>query len=91
MKESATLDLIKGSFSPSDAKEILIDIVNSKIRFHSMRTFSSQERFGKPDLVSEQKIEYLKEARQNIQIFISEAIAQEKNIVIDAVIELNLE
>ena len=56
-----------------------------------MRIFSSRERFGKPDPVSERKIEYLKEARQNVQMFISEAIAQEKNIVIDAVIELNLE
>ena len=91
MKESATFNLIKGSFTPEDAKEILIDILNSKIHFHSMKIFSSRERFGKPEPVSERKIEYLKEARQTVQTIISEAIAQEKNIVIDAVIELNLE
>ena len=91
MKESATLDLIKGSFTPEDAKEILIDILNSKIHFHTMTIFSSRERFGKTEPVSERKIEYLNEARQTIQAIISEAIAKKKNIVIDAVIELNLE
>ena len=91
MKESATLDLIKGSFTPEDAKEILIDILNSKIHFHTMKIFSSRERFGKTEPVSERKIEYLNEARQTIQAIISEAIAKKKNIVIDAVIELNLE
>ena len=36
--ESLTINLIDGEFSPGDAKEILIDLINKKIQFHSLKS-----------------------------------------------------
>lgn len=38
--------LIEGSFSDEEAKDVLKNFFESKIHFHEMRNFSSEERFG---------------------------------------------
>lgn len=91
MNKTETVNLIKGTFEPEDAKELLLQLLNSKIDFHNRRNWSSQERFGKPDLVSKQKLEYLAEARKNIQTFLTEAINQKKSVIINSSIELKIE
>lgn len=66
MYKTETVNLINGTFAPEEAKELLLELLNSKINFHSRKNWSSQERFGKPELVSKQKMEYLAEARNKI-------------------------
>ena len=90
MNKTETVNLIKGTFEPEDAKELLLQLLNSKINFHNRRNWSSQERFGKPDLFSQQKLEYLAEARKNIQTFLTEAIIQKKSVIINSSIELKI-
>ena len=91
MKKIETVNLIKGTFAPEDAKEILMELLNSKINFHNLKNWSSKERFGKPDSFSTQKLEYLNEARENLKIFLAEAINQKKNITINSTIEIKIE
>lgn len=54
------LTLISGSFSNQEAKEILTSIFSSKIKFHELKNFSSQERFGKDDETAAKRLPKLK-------------------------------
>ena len=48
------------AFSPSGASEVLFGLISSKIHFHSMENFSSNERFGKDKPNSQRRIKALK-------------------------------
>ena len=41
--------MIEGEFSPKESRELLFSVFKSKIRFHRLKNFSSQERLGKND------------------------------------------
>lgn len=49
MEKQDIFTLIEGQFSPTESRELLLSIFKSKIRFHRMKNFSTQERFGKDD------------------------------------------
>ncbi len=91
MKKTETIDLIKGTFTPDEAREILLKLLADKINFHNMKNWSSRERFGKPDIDSEQRLKYLDESRKNVEMFILKAISEQKNITINSSIEMNIE
>ncbi len=91
MKKTETIDLIKGTFTPSEAQELLLDLLNSKINFHSKKDFTSRERFGKPDAVSEQKLKYLTESRNKVRTLISKLINEEKSVTLNSTIEIIIE
>jgi hypothetical protein len=63
---SLTINLIDGEFSPEDAKEILIDLINKKIQFHSLKSHENWERFGQVDDFSIGRIQALESAREKI-------------------------
>ena len=83
MKRTETIDLVKGTFTPKEAQEILLQLLISKTNFHNLKNWSSRERFGKPDVNSEQRLKYLEEYRQKVQTLISKASNEQKNIVIN--------
>ncbi len=58
--------LIDSSYTVSEAREILLAILNSKIQFHQLKTFSHDIRFGRPDEHSEKRIKELEETRRAI-------------------------
>lgn len=91
MKETETVNLINGTFSPEEAQELLLELLRSKINFHNIRNWSSKERLGEPDTTSEQKLIYLEEARRNLQMLLAEAIIQQNSVTIIATIELKIE
>ena len=86
-----TIELIKGIFTPDEAREILLQLLDNKINFHNQRNFSSRERFGKPDLYSEQRLEHLMESRKRVVTLVSRSIDEEKTITINSSIEINIE
>lgn len=45
--------LIDSNYTASEAREILMAIINSKIQFHQLKTFSHDIRYGIPDAHSE--------------------------------------
>ena len=55
MKKTETLMLIDGSFTIDEAKEIVVNIIFSKIIFHNVKNLSSQERFGKDDEIAKKE------------------------------------
>ena len=78
-------ELINGKFLTEESSEILQNIFASKIQFHQMKNFSSQERFGKDDEQAKQRILQLTDNLNEVMKFIKEA---EKN---NEFVEINSE
>lgn len=58
-KTKKNLTLIKGSFTPLDAKAILFSLINSKIHFHSSESFGITIRSGGDTSYHQKRIEEL--------------------------------
>lgn len=91
MKKTETIELIEGTFTPDEAREILLELLNSKIRFHNVKNWSSRERFGKPDAYSEKRLKHLMESIKKVQALVSKSIVEEKTMTINSIIEINIE
>jgi hypothetical protein len=66
MSNLQKLKLIEGQFSPKDSREILMNIFSSKIQFHQLKNFGSQERLGKEDKMAITRIEQLQESIEKL-------------------------
>ena len=84
MESVQTLNLISGTLAPNEAKEILLEMIKSKINFHNLRNFSSEIRYNRPDLQSKRRIEELTEAKEILLDMISDAKRDSKKIKIEA-------
>jgi hypothetical protein len=83
-------DLVKGSFSPEDALEIINHLIAEKINFHEMRSFSSKIRFGEVDQNSEERIIELKKSRAAFTSIITKAREQGKTLKIESTISVEV-
>lgn len=63
---SLQINLIDGDFSAENAREILIDLINKKIQFHSLKSHEKWEKSGTIDLNGQKRIKELEQARANI-------------------------
>ncbi|WP_159800461.1 hypothetical protein [Flavobacterium sp. MK4S-17] len=79
--------LIDGTFTPAEAKEIITNLLEFKIQFHSRENFSSEIRQGKEDKKSLQRKEQLVETKRKFSDFISE-IPVGKQLHIHSVISI---
>jgi hypothetical protein len=91
MKKTENIELIKGTFTPDEAREILLQLLDSKIKFHNLKNWSSRERFGKPDADSEARLRHLKESRKKVETIILKSISEDKTMIINSSIEINVE
>ena len=82
--------LIKGDFSPEDATEIINHLINNKIRFHEVRSFSSEIRLGKTDPSSIQRAEELRESKEVLNELITCAQEQGRNLRISSTIAIEI-
>ena len=89
MKATKELTLIDGNFTTDEAKELLVNLFISKIKFHQMKNFSSQERYGKDDVFAVKKILLLKENVEQVYQIIEEAEAKNKILIIKSKIEFS--
>lgn len=91
MKENKPIKFIEGKFSPADAKEVLLTLINHKISYHSLKNFSSEERFGKPVPGSQKRIQQLKKSREKIVHLIQQAVEHKLNLRIESSINIVFE
>jgi hypothetical protein len=85
------LILIDGSFPPEDAKEILLKVFSSKIRFHELKNFSAIVSMGKEDETASTRIPRLKQTMSEIEDFFGNPDVSGKKIKIFARIEMAIE
>ena len=63
---SGNITLVKGSFSPSEAADVLLTLINDKIKFHSIQILNLREGSEKDITFSEERIKALKAAKAEI-------------------------
>ncbi|MFN4314743.1 MAG: hypothetical protein ACK4E0_10645 [Chitinophagaceae bacterium] len=85
-----TLILIDGQFNTEEAREILLNVFNAKIQFHELRNFSVMERFGKPDLVAQQRVPALRKSLQEALAIVAHAGKHKKRLKVYADVRINL-
>jgi hypothetical protein len=61
------ITFIQGLFSPAEAADILLSLLNDKIKFHTVKSLHLRE--GEPDagLTSKDRIQALKEAKKTVE------------------------
>lgn len=91
MKKTEKLTIINGDFTSDEAKEVLMDLFRSKINFHTVKNWSSQERFGKDDLIAQERIPALTNEMQKLEEILIEAKNNNKRIVVNSDIYISLE
>ena len=82
--------LIEGTFSDQEAKDILKNFFESKIHFHEMRNFSSEERFGHKDAMAVKRIPELKQASKDILEIVQQAKLGNKRLLINASVRISI-
>jgi hypothetical protein len=90
MNKTETLNLIEGTFSEAEARDILIGIYSAKINFHQLKNFSSQERFGKDDETAQKRIPKLKKEIEKLKAILSEAQTKNQKLIINSEITISL-
>jgi len=90
MNKIEKLTLIEGEFSSDVAKEILTTMFSSKINFHNIQNWSSQERFGKDNEVAQKRIPALRNDMKKLEEILSEAKAKNKKLVVNSEIKISL-
>lgn len=90
MNKIEKLTLIEGDFSFDEAKEIVMSMFSSKINFHNIQNWSSQERFGKDDAIAQKRIPELRNEIKKLEEFLLEAKAKNKKLVVSSEINISL-
>lgn len=80
--------LIEGEFLPDEAMKLLMSLLNNKINYHQLESFSNQIRIGKEVLHSQKRVDYLKQSIEDIKKIINEAEQKGKQLNIGSVIQI---
>jgi len=90
MKKVNKYKLIEGDFDPTDAAKILFALVNSKINYHSLDSFSNHIRFGTNVLSQQKRIKELSEVNVAIKNLADDAIKNNKTMRVTGIIDIEL-
>lgn len=82
MKKENKFSLIEGTFTPDEAKDILMSLVYNKIQFYKRKNFSLQIRKGNNDEYSLNKKNELDKIRQQILDQIDNIVKKNQSIEI---------
>jgi hypothetical protein len=82
------LTLIEGTFTPEEAREILMNAFTSKINFHNIKNMTSFETVGKEDEMAVKRISELKTELMKVRELLAEAQEKEMNLVIESTISV---
>ena len=84
------VQLVTGTFSPAEAADVLLSLINYKIKFHSVQILNLQD--GENDVIekSEKRIQELKEAKNKMTRLILDARHKGQNLEIDSMISITL-
>lgn len=77
-KQQNEFNLLRGTFSSEETREILVTLFKDKIQFHNLKNFSHEVRFGKPDLRAQERIPELKRTLEEVLDFIKQNEGEDK-------------
>lgn len=90
METNHNYKLIEGIFNPSEAKKVLLDIINAKINYHNLDAFSNHIRFDAGILNSKSRVEELTKTRETIKALIEVADKNNMQLQINSQITITL-
>lgn len=90
LDDQESFKLIDGTFDTVEATDVLLSILNDKIRFHNIQILGIQERCDGDSVTSEKRLSELKEVKKQVVKFISKAQNSNCNIKINAAISVEL-
>lgn len=85
-EEKKEFKLIDSTFTPIEAKNVLSDLITSKINYHKVDDFSQHIRFERDSQHSKNRIEQLKSAQVELNEFINIAKAKGLNLVVKSTV-----
>lgn len=83
--------LIEGVFTTKDAKEVLLTLIDQKIKFHELKSFSSEIKFGKADKESLQRVKDLTQTKDEILNYLGDKLNDNLSFNIKSFIEIEEE
>ena len=90
MNTTQRYKLLKGTFSPDEARQILLSLVKSKIDFHNMEKLSNEERFGRDVAHSERRLAALRELHETLRTVCQSAADTGRRVQLNGWIEIAL-
>ena len=90
MNSNYNYKLIDGIFQPSEAKKVLLDLLNTKISYHKLDDFSNHIRFNTEISNSKNRIEELLKTSNAIKEIIELANQNGKQLKINSEIIIEL-
>ena len=88
MDNKHSLKLIDGTFTPSEARKVMFDLINSKINYHNMEAFSIKERFNGDTSYCEKRIKQLKETRRCLEEIINYTLEERVKLRVTSFINI---
>ncbi|AWA30320.1 hypothetical protein HYN48_09605 [Flavobacterium magnum] len=90
MKTQNEFRLIHGNFSPEEAREVLLSLIDRKIEYHNLRAFSNHIRFNDRIDNSQSRIAALQEMKASVSELFDSAARSGQRIAIDSQVTITL-
>jgi len=84
------IKLIHGVFSPAAAADVLLSLINDKIKFHTVQSLNLKTGYNENTEESEQRILQLKEAKEIVKFMVVDARNKNYEVSIEGDITLKL-
>lgn len=88
MKNSHTFKLVDGKFTPSDARKILIELIQNKINFHTRELHRMEEHREGNATRSEKRITQLRKSSEALKKKLVQAEQKGMQLKVKGVIEI---
>jgi|AntRauTorckE6833_2_1112554.scaffolds.fasta_scaffold03033_4 hypothetical protein len=88
--ESREYKLVSGVFSPDDARQVLLSLIDYKISFHQRKILSHRELFGTTDTFAELRIVELERTKSDFEALVKQLLDTDTELSINCDIEINL-
>lgn len=90
METLHSLCLIDGLFTPEEANNVLLTLVQNKINFHNLEIFRMEERDGTLSGPSKKRLEALKEMNEKLIQIIQYAEKNQKKLKVFSSIDIEI-
>jgi hypothetical protein len=87
---SENIVFIKGRYSPAEAADVLLSLINDKIKFHSVKSLNLRHEDSDSIEISEGRIKGLKEAKKIVEQLVLSAHKNGFELEINSNIEIKL-
>jgi hypothetical protein len=85
---SNLVQLVEGEFTPVEAADVLLSLINYKIKFHSVQILNLKGMENEAIKKSEKRISELKKAKKNVTQLILKARKKGEKIEINSIISI---